>query len=551
MNVFKIIGNYYLKLEKILSNMKFAVVIIFLFSIALIFGTFMESYHGREFANRLVYKSFWFMGIQLLMFLSILTATLVRLPAKKRLYGFYTIHAGLILLFIGSFITYINGIDGIVELRPSEPTNKIQLDEDILAIRTTSGKVIRVPLPKSAFAVDMDKNVEGFELKEYLPSSDLTVQWNKLTENNNYEHSSKYFLYNENVSQEFILTLASLSDFKSSTKLGPLSISYMPKALFECFKTNTDTPFILWNVFKNTCASVSSDKFITGTTKTNKKFMVHQWNGEKLKFFPNISPLPLNDDLSKRTNTPFRVFSKEIFERSPHLFLFGESLSFYKKISKKWVGREFDKINSEVKLPWMNFKIKLIDHRTSEYPTEVPTYSKPIQDNGEIIKGNLKAAKINIFGIDHWVRNDKPLTLSDGERNMQLMIIKSEKRLPYQLTLEKFKMDTNPGTKDPASYESFVSLLDGRSKVPGKTHHIFMNNPLKYDEFTFYQSSYFPLGPDTYGSALSVNYDPGRALKYLGSLLIVIGSMWHFYIRRKKLKEPQKNNANLVGEANA
>ena len=543
---------HYQKIEKLLSSMKFAVVIILLFSVALIIGTFMESYHGREFANRLVYKSYWFMGIQLLMFLSILTATLVRLPAKKRLYGFYTIHAGLILLFIGSFITYVNGIDGIVELRPNEPTNKIQLDEDILAIRTTSGQIIRKTLPQSAFSTNLNENIEGFKLKEYLPSSDLQVKWIKLDEASSYEHSSKYFLYNDNVSQDFILSLASLSDYKSQTKLGPLSVSYMPKDLYNCFKNNTDTSFILWNVMKNSCVNVTTKDFIVGKTDSGKKFMVHTWNGEKLKFFPNISPLPLNDDLSKKTNTPFRVFSKEIFERSPNLFLFGKTLSFYKKRKKEWVGKEFKDINDEIKLPWMNFKIKLLQHREDAYPTEVPVFAKPIQDNGEIVKGALKAVKINVFGVDHWVRNDKPLSLSDGTRNMQLMIIKSEKRLPYQFTLEKFKMDTNPGTKDPASYESFVSLLDGRANIPSKTHHIYMNNPLKYDEFTFYQSSYFPLGPDLYGSALSVNYDPGRALKSLGSLFIVLGSMWHFYIRRKKIKVPNTlNNQNLVGDTNA
>jgi hypothetical protein len=545
------IKNTYLKIEKLLSNMKFAVVIIFFFSIALIFGTFMESYHGREFANRLVYKSYWFMGIQLLMFLSILTATLVRLPAKKRLYGFYTIHAGLILLFIGSFITYMNGIDGIVELRPNEPTNKIQLDEDILAIRTTSGKVIRKPLPQSAFSTHLNENIEGFVLKEYLPSSDLKTKWIKLPEASTYEHSSKYFLYNENVSQDFILSLASLSDFKSQTKLGPLSVSYMPKELYKCFKNNTDTPFILWNVMKNTCTNVNSKDFIVGETKNNKKFMVHPWNGEKLKFFPNISPLPLNDDLSKKTDTPFRVFSKEIFEKSPNLFLFGESLAYYKKRKKAWVGKEFQSLNDEIKLPWMNFKIKLMEHREDAYPSEVPEYTRPIQDNGEIVQGALKAIKINVFGIDHWVRNDKPLTLSDGQRNMQFMIIKSEKRLPYQFTLEKFKMDKNPGTNDPASYESFVSLLDGRQNIASNTHHIYMNNPLKYDEFTFYQSSYFQLGPDLYGSALSVNYDPGRALKYFGSFLIVFGSIWHFYIRRKKIKIPKSiQEQALIGDLN-
>lgn len=553
-NLFNSINSAYSKVEKTLASMKFAVVIIFLFSISLTYGTFMESYHGREFANRLVYKSFWFMGIQALMFLSILLATLVRLPAKKRLYGFYTIHAGLILMFIGSLITYLNGIDGIVELRPNEPTNKIQLEEDVLAIRTTSGKIIRKKLPYNAFPIDLDQNIEGFELKEFLPSSELTTTWIKFNQGEQ-QHSSEYFLYNENVSDQFMLTLASESDFKSSKKLGPLSVNYMPSLLYPCFKTQSDTEFILWNVVQGECFNINTKDYIVGSTDQGNKFFVYKWNGQDLKFFPNTSPLPINDDLTKNMNTPLRVFSKEIFKEKPNLFLFGTKLAFYNKRKKQWIGKEFEKVNSEIKLPWMNFRIKLITHRTDAYPAQQPVFTRPIQDKSEIIKGNLKAVKVSVFGVDHWVRNDQPLKLSDGSRSIQMMIIKNEKRLPYQFTLERFKMDTNPGTNDPASYESFVSLLDGRdNQMSSKTHHIYMNNPLKYDEFTFYQSSYFPIGPETYGSALSVNYDPGRFLKYLGSLLIVLGSIWHFYIRRRKIKkkdQPIQKSIPLQGEVNA
>ena len=64
-----------------------------------------------------------------------------------------------------------------------------------------------------------------------------------------------------------------------------------------------------------------------------------------------------------------------------------------------------------------------------------------------------------------------------------------------------------------------------------------MNNPLKYDGLTFYQASYFEAAKDTYGSVLSVNLDPGRPIKYLGSLLLVLGAIWHFYLRRKKTKK--------------
>lgn len=550
-NIITNISNRYYKLEKVLASMKFAVVIITLFSLSLIYGTFMESYHGREFANRLVYKSYWFMGIQALMFLSILLATLVRLPAKKRLYGFYTIHAGLILLFIGSLITYLNGIDGIVELRPNEPTNKIQLEEDVLAIRTTSGKIIRSYLPYDAFSTNINQEIEGFKIGTYLPSAKLATKWIPFKEGK-LQHSSEYFLYNENVSDQFILSLASLSDFKATKKLGPLNVNYMPNILYPCFKESSDTEFILWNMLKGQCFNIDTKNYITGKTKSGNDFFIYDWNGEKLKFFPNQSPLPVNDDLTKRNDTPLRVFSKDIFKNKPHLFLFGKSAAYFHKRKKIWVGKEFKDINSEIKLPWMNFKIKLVNHKTDSFPTQEPIFIRPIQDKSEIIEGDLKAVRVNVFGVDHWVRNDKPLSLSDGQRNIQMMIIKNEKRLPYQFTLERFKMDKNPGTNDPASYESFVSLLDGRSNTSSETHHIYMNNPLKYDDFTYYQSSYFQLAPDVYGSALSVNYDPGRFLKYLGSFLIVFGSIWHFYIRRKKkTNTAQKTQVNLVGEANA
>ena len=65
-----------------------------------------------------------------------------------------------------------------------------------------------------------------------------------------------------------------------------------------------------------------------------------------------------------------------------------------------------------------------------------------------------------------------------------------------------------------------------------------MNNPLKYDGFTFYQASYSQ-DPETgaYSSTLSVNVDQGRPIKYLGSLLLVFGSIWHYTLNRRSRKK--------------
>ncbi|CAN0026093.1 unnamed protein product, partial [Chrysoparadoxa australica] len=70
-------------------------------------------------------------------------------------------------------------------------------------------------------------------------------------------------------------------------------------------------------------------------------------------------------------------------------------------------------------------------------------------------------------------------------------------------------------------------------------HHIFMNNPLKFQGFTFYQASYQQDRQGNYSSTLSVNVDPGRPFKYGGSLMLVFGSMWHYWlnVRRRKKKK--------------
>lgn len=105
----------------------------------------------------------------------------------------------------------------------------------------------------------------------------------------------------------------------------------------------------------------------------------------------------------------------------------------------------------------------------------------------------------------------------------------------FDLSLKDFEVGRYPGTMRAASYASQVM-------VPGvgvKT--ISMNEPLKHAGFTFYQASF---QEDDNGrpiaTVLSVNRDPGRWIKYLGSLLIVFGIIHLFYFKRKSARSTAK-----------
>ena len=185
----------YQKAERFFGGLKFAVCIILIFAAALTYGTFMESYHGAEYANRLVYKSLPFMLLQGLMFVSILCASLLR-PLNKHFYGFHVIHLGLMTLFLGSFITYRAGVDGSLTLAPNAPARDVQLSDDELTMRFHgSGKEVVLPLPFHAGEQRLGYTYDGVQVLRFLPFAEEVTTWKSGLEKLS---SSVYRLQNPN-----------------------------------------------------------------------------------------------------------------------------------------------------------------------------------------------------------------------------------------------------------------------------------------------------------------------------------------------------------------
>ena len=521
----------YRKVELFFGNVKFAVVIILVFAVYLAVGTFMESYHGTEYANRLIYKSLPFMGVQFLMFLSIVLATTIRFPMKKHLYGFYTIHAGLIILFLGSFVTYESGVDGTLTLAPNLPNREIQLNEDELKIGFPSRKKdATMELPFRAGAVDLDTKYENIHIREFYPFAEDELAWVPVKIVGNGQSSARYRLYNQNFGEFINLSLHPDSDFQNTTQLGLLNVHYLPAGLQPCFASQASPGFIVWNGEDNGCIApeakdIKKSKGVAGRDRIEVEF-----KGQVVAFLPEMSPIPLDTTGELNEKSPFRIFSKKLFEKSPHLFVFGEGAAYFDKNTGKWESKTF-KTDEEIELPWMGFKLRLLKYAVDSYPTMTPKLVKPVMEGGQPIVGGMKAVRVEIDGQSFWVRSNDPIAFNQNGERITFQIAKKTKTLRYEIVLDQFKMDTDPGTQTPASFESFVTLFKG-SEGSSK-HHVYMNNPLKYQDFTFYQASYFPTEQGPYGSVLSVNYDPGRPWKYLGSLLLVLGSIWHYFLRRK------------------
>jgi hypothetical protein len=128
--------------------------------------------------------------------------------------------------------------------------------------------------------------------------------------------------------------------------------------------------------------------------------------------------------------------------------------------------------------------------------------------------------------------------------------------LGFRVALREFRQTLDPGSSETSEYTSVVDFLD-----PGKDGaklrekvRITLNEPVDFTDpqdgrcYRLFQTSldgpWRPgsaefeqfAGPDSqrdqlYLSVLSVNYDPGRGLKYAGSLLIVVGIGIVYYMK--------------------
>ena len=108
--------------------------------------------------------------------------------------------------------------------------------------------------------------------------------------------------------------------------------------------------------------------------------------------------------------------------------------------------------------------------------------------------------------------------------------------LGFQLHLKDFTRRMNPGRMGDAAFASSVRLVDAAAAVD-REHEISMNEPLVYGKFTFYQSSFQQLPGGIESSVLTAAYDPGRLLKYAGSLMICGGIFIMFYMRSYMFKK--------------
>jgi len=149
--------------------MKMAVLLMFIFGVAIGAATFIENDYGTQTARALIYKAKWF-EFFLAYFIVILTYQIFRYKSYKTKFPVFLFHFSFIIIALGALITRYVGYEGIMHIREGQATNLMVSDVKALQVFAKEGDR-NASLEKPLYFSTMTSN----RLSEHLKVGDKTV----------------------------------------------------------------------------------------------------------------------------------------------------------------------------------------------------------------------------------------------------------------------------------------------------------------------------------------------------------------------------------------
>ncbi len=476
-------------LYRVLISLQLAVVLLVCLTLSLVVATTLESKYDTPTAQFLVYRAPWFAFLLLLLGVNILAVALSRWPWKTRHIPFLSAHLGILLLLAGSWVTRQQGIDGMMRVSEGEEQSVVEIDEPQILLQ--SPKETRIfPLPwRPPFAAFEGLRLPyGLQVEEYL------------------SRAEPVFSFDPNSSEQ--ARAAVQLKFSTKRAMGGMPAMAASQEIW------------LWEGAEEWRQSdIGPARVVLGGARPEQPgpwIWLRVRSGNRMAF----------EALSLRQ------------ERSSGVL----------KVDKD--GAVLDPGWKAVQIEIRRFLPKALP-RTDYVPAKLQFGSKAppsaIRLRGPRLPDGTPGDLL-------WLGMGDRAVFEMGGESIQIYYGPKRVLLPFSLRLERFLLERYPGSSQPAAFSSRVTVV-GSDVVPGEASRLIsMNEPLDWKGFTFYQSSYEESPPRRTSeepadssrptvSIFSVNRDPGRWLKYLGSLILVVGII-HFYLARaRRHRKPQPAEA--------
>ena len=537
-----------------LISLKLAVLTFILLAILTAVGTFVESRYDQEIANTLVYSSFWMSFVMILLALNLTMVLIDRWPWKKRQIPFILAHFGILTLMLGFVFTNHLGVDASLQFNEGESTSLISLPEmEIQLYASYDGERFSLlyqkdvdffrikPSKEKPFVIGVDS--QRFQVQQYFPYA-IGNQKLKPIEKGG-APALRFHLSGSraNVVEWMEMELGSK---KLQKKYGPAQITM---TLDPTYKASVKNELVLYVEGEQLFYSLGQAQ--RTTLKVGDSFPTGWMDFEfrLLEFYPKAQKEFVFTQRKKNSDKTVKAL---LVEHEGESVWLGQNshIKFFKK-DKVYALSYLNKTKK------LNFNLKLLDFTMKKYQgsDKAKNYESyvEIQDSrfmpstrvgkatgstAGTTAGNNRVGKATGQATGNTAGNTGGKTAGQTtESTAGNMAGKTAGQTAGSTaentagkTVEKATGQTAGNTA-----ENTTGKATGQTtgSTAGKTARISMNEPLKYESWTFYQASFeAPETPeDSYRSILSVNYDPGRSLKYIGSLWIVLGVILLFYRR--------------------
>lgn len=585
-----------------LGSLRLAVVLLVVLAGALAVATLLEASYGQKYVQWYVYGSQWFSALLGLLGVNILASALVRFPWKRRQIGFLTTHAGVLVLLIGSMQTFLGGIEGQISLTEGDTADSIVLiDRSQLKIagHGQSGQLSTefsfAPGPVDWGAdepLDFGRaNDVGVRVLEFYHHAAREVEW--ISDETGEGRAAIKLAVAALDGQPADGAWYAANPFGSPPVEGAPSIEFqqapVPSMVDDFLDPPTeglgekgllsahcqgevhripvdenvgkkvplgDTGFSVTIIaYHANAVSEGGGQFTSlGTDPKNPLLRLEIHSPDRDQPIPEIAyarnPF-VNLGLMRRIESPvtFWYHHPAVSARPGVEFLATPDEKLYCRVNVegKYQSRGEVKVGDRIEVP-PDSELSIVGYlpharqRVTFYPVELA--------EGEA--AGLEAAarvEISVGGETReiWLRRNDEV---DGFKQIEtpqgpLLVSFGYERLPlgFSLKLLDFKRGMNPGRMGDASFASEVQLVDKAEGVDER-REISMNQPLVHGKFACYQSGFQEMPGGLQVSTLSVAHDPGRLLKYLGSIMTCAGIFMVYYLKglfRGKAAESASN----------
>ncbi|HFP7625674.1 TPA: cytochrome c biogenesis protein CcsA [Campylobacter jejuni] len=483
---------------KSIGDLRVSVVLFLLFALFCALATFIESAYGTPTAWAMVYDTFWFEYIQLLLGINLLCGMFrYKMFGLKKL-PLMIFHISFLFILVGSAMTRYAGFEGILPIR--EHTQNSLIESSKTSLRISAIK------DGERYSAVNDRYIgnlpfaNSFKLKLNLGDDQAVLKYKDLILNAHYTYKE-----NNNSDPLLVLMLSQKGSQGVDVKFEKGEVKNIEGVNFAFMNDNVKAPFV--KIDENLTLSSSENlHFLSMLDGQNLDLKIGEKANAKERRLYEINDISF---VVKAAS----LHAQEALEGSNR----PQDESFWLWFKSAWleVGRTM--LISTFGEP-QNWKNSLLLHFKDFALSNENKNLELTGSNALKLELSYKNESKEFYIFEY----NKPIIIELAGQKFFISWALSYEQLPFDIYLRDFVLDRYPGSMSPASYASEITVKNNNENFD---YRIFMNNVLDYDGYRFYQSSY---DQDEKGTVLSVNKDPGKIPTYIGYFLLCLGMFMNF-----------------------